>query len=231
MNPCSASTFDGVTLKKIVLLIIALASCVSAYVFCAESEPAEAAEEQEPTYTIVSETDTVMVNVSQITDTMARSNDVSDITLQVIVGDCSVFFDSEALYSLTDSELTVSELEDNVKRSMYGNIGDRQIYHIDFGPNKDLGEGKATVTVPCTLKSWWEPENIEVRYLDGDGYTVIPCMYSDGYVTFETGHFSDYALFYVDSDIARAASTVALLFATVIVLVSVIVAFIYNRER
>ncbi len=217
-------------MKKTVLLIIALAACVSAYVLCSDSEPV-AAEEQEPTYTVVSETDTVFVPVSQMTDAVAYSTDVQDITLQVTVGDCSVFFDSTALYSLTDAELTISELGDAAKKGMSQIDSDSQVYHIDFGPNMDFDEGKATVTVPCTLKSWWEPENIEVRYLNGDGYTVVPSTYSDGYVTFETNHFSDYALFYVDHDTARMASTAALLIATVLVVVGMVSAYLYRKEQ
>ena len=217
-------------MKKTVLLIIALAACVSAYVLFADSEPV-AAEEQEPTYTIVSETDTVYVPVSQMIDADAHSKAVQDITLQVTLGDCSVFFDSTALYSFTDAELTMSELGDGAKKGMSQIDSDSQIYHIDFGPNKNFGEGKATVTVPCTLKSWWEPENIEVRYLNGDGYTVIPCTYSDGYVTFETNHFSDYALVYVDHDTVRSASTAALLIATVLVVVGLVSAYLYRKEQ
>ncbi len=217
-------------MKKTVLLIIALAACVSAYVLCADSEPV-AAEEQEPTYTVVSETDTVFVPVSQMIDAVSYLYDVQDITLQVTVGDCSVFFDSTALYSLTDAELTISELGDAAKKGMSQIDSDSQVYHIDFGPNMDFDEGKATVTVPCTLKSWWEPENIEVRYLNGDGYTVVPSTYSDGYVTFETNHFSDYALFYVDHDTARMASTAALLIATVLVVVGMVSAYLYRKEQ
>lgn len=230
MNQCPVSAFNGVIMKKTVLLIIALAACVSAYVLCSDSEPA-AAEEQEPTYTIVSETHTVFVPVSQMTDAVVYSNDVQDLTLQVTVGDCSVTFDSNAVYSLTDAELTISELGDEAKKGMSQIDSDSQVYHIDFGTNKDFGEGKATVTVPCTLKSWWEPENIEVRYLNGDGYTVIPSTYSDGYVTFETNHFSDYALFYVDHDTARMASTAALLIATVLVVVGMVSAYLYRKGQ
>lgn len=230
MNQCPVSAFDGVTMKKTVLLIIALAACVSAYVLCADSEPV-AAEEQEPTYTVVSETDTVFVPVSQMIDAVSYLYDVQDITLQVTVGDCSVFFDGTALYSLTDAELTISELGDAAKKGMSQIDSDSQVYHIDFGPNMDFDEGKATVTVPCTLKSWWEPENIEVRYLNGDGYTVVPSTYSDGYVTFETNHFSDYALFYVDHDTARMASTAALLIATVLVVVGMVSAYLYRKEQ
>ncbi len=217
-------------MKKTVLLIIALAACVSAYVLCSDFEPV-AAEEQEPTYTIVSETDTVFVPVSQMINAEAHSKAVQDITLQVTVGDCSVFFDGTALYSLTDAELTISELGDAAKKGMSQIDSDSQVYHIDFGPNMDFGEGKATVTVPCTLKSWWEPENLEVRYLNGDGYTVVPSTYSDGYVTFETNHFSDYALFYVDHDTARMASTAALLIATVLVVVGMVSAYLYRKGQ
>ena len=218
-------------MKNSVLFVIAVSLCLSAFAFSAEQVSAEDAGEQDSQYTFISETDTVMVDVSSVSEIIERMNDAAEPTLKVCVGDCSVVFDYAALMTLTDAEMTVSELSADEKEDMRDLVGDSTVYHIDFGPNTDFGEGKATVTMPCTLENWWVPENLKVWYINGDGYEEIPCTYSDGYVTFETGHFSDYALVYIDPETARAASTAAILIASVIFIIGVIATYVYRKER
>lgn len=218
-------------MKSSVLFVIAVSVCVSVFVLSADQASAADAEETENQYTFSSETDTVMVEVSSITEIIERMNGATEPTMKVCVGDCSVVFDNEALMNLTDAEMSISELGADEKEEMRGLVGDSTVYRIDFGPNTDFGDGKATVTVPCTLENWWEPENLKIWYIDRDSYEEIPCTYSDGYVTFETGHFSDYALIYADPEIVRAASTASLLIATFVFVIAVIMAYAYQRER
>lgn len=87
--------------------------------------------------------------------------------------------------------LTIS---DSVKTK----IGDNEVF--DFSMEADGNKvsefnGKVTVTIPYTLKDTDDPEAVAIWYLDENGEPEsIEAKYSNGYVTFETSHFSLYVV-------------------------------------
>ena len=59
----------------------------------------------------------------------------------------------------------------------------------------DFGGGKVRVCVPYALQAGQDPENIYVAYIAADGrLEQMPTQYADGMVSFETTHFSEYAV-------------------------------------
>ncbi len=65
-------------------------------------------------------------------------------------------------------------------------------YQVNGGGCDDLG-GVATITMPYILGSYEDPGKISVYYMDSRGNLErFPCTYADGFVTFETTHFSLY---------------------------------------
>ncbi len=55
--------------------------------------------------------------------------------------------------------------------------------------------------MPYTLKEGQSPENLEVWYIaNGKAEAKLSAEYENGYVTFVTGHFSDYAVVYVEPE-------------------------------
>ncbi len=55
--------------------------------------------------------------------------------------------------------------------------------------------------MPYTLKEGQSPENLEVWYIaNGKAAEKFDADYRDGYVTFSTGHFSDYAVMHVEPE-------------------------------
>lgn len=57
----------------------------------------------------------------------------------------------------------------------------------------DLG-GTVSVTVPYTLSEGEDPNNIVIFYINGDKLEEVTGTYSNGFVTFETTHFSYYTV-------------------------------------
>lgn len=57
----------------------------------------------------------------------------------------------------------------------------------------DLG-GTVSVTVPYTISPEEDPNNIVILYINGDKLEEVTGTYSNGYVTFETTHFSYYTV-------------------------------------
>lgn len=99
-----------------------------------------------------------------------------------------------------DNETVVSELslDDDVKAK----LEDKPI--IDFSVVKNTSEeeqekvsefaGSVKVTIPYTLKNGENPDCIAIWYLSEEGTESIQASYSNGYVSFETTHFSYYAV-------------------------------------
>ncbi len=96
--------------------------------------------------------------------------------------------------SLNKDDITLSE-EDAAK------LGDAPIYNLTLTvggtPETSFGEDNyVTVTIPYTLQPGEDPENIVVAYINESGEItyVEGGEYNDGYVTFQTNHFSYYSV-------------------------------------
>ena len=76
-------------------------------------------------------------------------------------------------------------------------IGDSPVYDFtltaDDTPVSELG-GNVTITVPYTLGEDEDPDSIVVWYLNGYSVESIQASYANGFVTFETNHFSYYTV-------------------------------------
>ena len=138
----------------------------------------------------------------------------SNVSMSLTLGNSSIVFDNAALKTMEIQDPTadtsvsitpVGEVEkDNTVRNL---VGYSPIYRILLDIN-NLGEGKATVTVPYTLESGRDANNLVVCYIaDGKIVEKIPCTYNNGKVTFVTNHFSDYAVMYEESP-AKAESPI-----------------------
>ena len=92
-------------------------------------------------------------------------------------------------------DTTTLELDDE----MAERIGDNTVFDFTCQVGDDLvsnfGNGKVKVTVPYTLSQGEDPNRIAIWYLADDGsYDQIDAIYSDGFVSFETSHFSKYVV-------------------------------------
>ena len=124
------------------------------------------------------------------------SND-SSVTLNMKSGDTTVVLDSEAIGNLNSSaalssqKLETSSLSDTEKAI----VGDRPVYQITFGNNKDFGTGTATISVPYELQPGESADDILIYYMDQDSILETKtATYADGMITFSTNHLSKYVV-------------------------------------
>ena len=112
-------------------------------------------------------------------------------TLNTVLG--SVTLSGDVLDSIqSGGNLTVSVA--NLNGTQAGIVGDVTAYEyrLNDGNTTQLG-GTATITMPYVLKSGEDPGDIRVYNIDSSGnLEEFDCTYADGFVTFETTHFSVY---------------------------------------
>lgn len=114
-----------------------------------------------------------------------------EYTLNTVLG--SVTLSDDVLDSIqSGGNLTVSVA--NLNGTQAGIVGDVTAYEyrLNDGNTTQLG-GTATITMPYALKSGENPGDIRVYNIDSSGnLEEFDCTYADGFVTFETTHFSVY---------------------------------------
>lgn len=124
----------------------------------------------------------------------------------------NITFDTAALKAILNNagekliisieKIDVNKLSDRQKKK----VQDRPVYEMTVLSNgkkiTNFGEGKATVSIPYTLKAGEKAENIVILYLTDEGeIEAFECKYdnSSKTVTFNTNHFSYYVIGYLDS--------------------------------
>ncbi len=96
-------------------------------------------------------------------------------------------------------------MDDETKNEIFGDnqealdqVGSNPIYNFTITDEneEDIAfGGKVTITLPYTLEEGEDVDSIAVWYIDDNGkLTSIKATYSNGYVTFETDHFSFYTV-------------------------------------
>jgi hypothetical protein len=89
---------------------------------------------------------------------------------------------------------TTLEVKDTVKER----IGDNEVFDFQMtadGNQVSQFDGYITVTIPYTLKDTDDPNAIVIWYLgESDEPEAISAKYSNGFVSFETNHFSYYVV-------------------------------------
>ena len=157
-------------------------------------------------YAITSDTNAVTVSSAVLDDMRHSSNGILNVSLN----GGAVTFDGSALKNVSAAELSISKLGYDEKASMKDIVGDSPVYRISFGSNTDFGDGKVIVTVPYDLKFEDHSYNLKVWHIDGTSHTEMPCSYADGHVTFETDHFSDFTVMYIEPEVNSLAIVIAM---------------------
>ena len=98
------------------------------------------------------------------------------------------------------------------------------------GPNSTFG-GTITVTVPYNLMEGHDRDGIVVYHVSDDGTIERAlCIYSEGYVTFYTDHFSVYAVMYEGPTGDGSLPTSVVVAIAGIVMILAMSAFMLNRR-
>lgn len=131
----------------------------------------------------------------------------------------------------SDAVLTLKCTDpDSLSKEITDLIGHNPLYSVSFGDNTEFGDGKATITLPYILRSGESSDDLVIYYIsEGKVVQKIPCSYSNGYVTFQTNHFSDYAIVCEKSE--DSGISLVLLIGAVITIIAVIAAVLILRNR
>ena len=119
----------------------------------------------------------------------------------------SVAMDQTALDKIGDQQITIS-VEQKDKTQINGlsaqqaaqipsdTVYDFSITDANGQPVSNFGGGLITVTLPYELQEGDDINSIDIWYITDDGQTqrVSNAVYSNGFVTFQTGHFSYYTV-------------------------------------
>ncbi len=94
-----------------------------------------------------------------------------------------------------NAELTVTQTAINANFA-FGDMYDKYLpYNICFKVNGEKVQPNGTVTVKIPVPADFSAKDCVVYYLDINGnITKIPSRYENGYIIFETDHFSEYVL-------------------------------------
>ena len=136
--------------------------------------------------------------------------------LRVDLRNYSVVFDSATLAGLNAGTLSVTDADvSGLSEEVRSWIGSSPVYDISFGDNTVFA-GKASVTLPYNAKAG--ESGIKVYAVLGDGqYEELATKYDNGYVIFETSHFSTFVVKSTD-DSSNTYQIIALVIVIICVL-------------
>ncbi len=128
---------------------------------------------------------------------------------EVALGNAKIALDETVAEAINGTvEVAANEVKDTdslgLTEEQKKQMGNSTVYDFSLtvgdGDNVDFGGGKVTVTIPYVLQEGDDPENIAIWYISNDEVNgeakveTIRATYKDGYVTFETEHFSVYTV-------------------------------------
>lgn len=162
--------------------------------------------------------------------TSSDANDKTSLTISKEV--CDALFTEASTVSFSAKDVT-STVDASIKQ----NIGNATVFDLSLsvnGEQKHQFGGKVTVVLPYTLKDGESAGDVKAYYIDGSGnITLIGGTYSDGYITFETDHFSYYAVTSQNliSEDGSSNTWIIIVVAIVVIVIVAIVAVFIVRKR
>lgn len=139
----------------------------------------------------------------------------------------TVFFDAAAVRGLKPGALTMCLADTSgYSDALKAKIGDRPVFAVNFGDNKKF-DGKVNVSFAYVLRDGESADNVYVVFVNTETGELekMGGTWSDGYVTFETDHFSDYAIMYSEDGSENGGSN-SMLFVGIGVAAAVAVLFL-----
>lgn len=158
------------------------------------------------TYTCSHCSDTkTVISAKEDISTNVNTDDLYDNELEL--KNASLKLDQDTLNNLSGNiEITADILDSTTREEVKGTLteeqlaalGDNDIFNFLLSANDtvvSVFNGYITITVPYTLEPGEDPESIAIWFINNEGEVeAIPAVYSNGYATFKTYHFSYYSV-------------------------------------
>ena len=180
-----------------------------------------------------SDTHSASLSFDDITYLKKRATLDPQVQLQIMLKDgIRALFDRAAIGAIGDTELTLTIMpvdKSELSGAVRDLIGDDPAYSIEFGGYNDLGDGRATITVPYEAGG----TGIRASFISGESVSgTADCTCSDGRATFET---SQLAMFFVGPERSPAPSGSGFpLWIPVIIVIAAVAAagaFLFMRKK
>lgn len=162
-------------------------------------------------------------------------------TISVSSGAATITLDSGAASTIGsagegDVRIGIGEAsKDDLSAAQKDVVGDKMVIRIDATAGDNAVHqlnGKATLSVPYTLKPGEDPNDIVIWYINDNGIIEnIAATYADGFVTWETDHFSYYAVAFELGVNPSDDMTLVYIAAVVIVIVAIAIIAVVIRKR
>ena len=183
-----------------------------------------------------SDTHSASLTLDDVTYVKNKADFDSDTVLQFLLKDgIKAVFDSKVINTLGEAaiELTVMPVDKStLSEAVRELIGDNPAYSVSFGGYNELGEGKATITVPYTVSG----DIVKASFVKGESVaSTVTCTYADGKATFDT---NDLSMFFVSSEKSSGGGSDSPVWIPIIIAVVILAAvgaaaafFFLKRER
>ena len=183
-----------------------------------------------------SDTHSASLTLDDVTYVKNKADFDSDTVLQFLLKDgIKAVFDSKVINTLGEAaiELTVMPVDKStLSEALTELIGDNPAYSLSFGGYNELGEGKATITVPYTASG----DVVKVSFVKGESVaSTVTCTYADGKATFDT---NDLSMFFVSSEKSSGGGSDSPVWIPIVIAVVILAAvgaaaafFFLKRER
>ncbi len=179
---------------------------------------------------------TIKYSKDVLSDIISKAESEPKVKMTITLGNSTITLDNESLKSLSalDVELMVKRMDnEGMSQSLKDIVKDNVVYDITFGDNTSFGNGNVSVSLRYDLMDGKDPKNLVIYHIvDGKVNEEISCSYVDGYVTFNTNHFSAFAIMYIEPDAEDSGSSMTYVIVGAIVAVIAIaaIAFIIKKR-
>lgn len=150
----------------------------------------------------------------------------SSVTVTMDSG--TVVFSAEAAAGLTAGTLTIGSADTSgYSDRLRALIGDRPVFAVNFGDNKEFA-GKVRVSFAYDLRDGEGADGVYVVFVNTETGELenMGGSWSGGYATFETAHFSDYAVMYSEPSDSDDGGSNALLLVGIGIVAAIAVLFV-----
>ncbi len=147
-----------------------------------------------------------VVDASHTTKAEVKAEDLAAAGTVQFAG-ASIGLDADTLSQMSGKDLTIgaAPLNKNETNSLLKGLTQEQREQLGSAPIYDFTmadqngaitrfDGVVTVTIPYTLAEGEDVDSIAVWYMSDEGPVSVKATYSNGFVTFETTHFSYYTV-------------------------------------
>ena len=161
--------------------------------------------------------------------------------------DAVVFFDNQALQAIFNSELQNEKLTIECVPIQYSNLtaeqqkglpsqGVMRILSLNLknGDNyiRSFGDGKVAISFPFEIEDGYSEQDYKVYYISEDGEVEeMPTVISGGNLSFETNHFSDFALVNTAATVKAPTSWIWMIIVGIVILATGVVLVLVTKKR